>query len=110
MTCGILGTILSKINVTLRKKGWSVLLLMDNAGCHPSDLGQRYSNIKIVFLPANTASVFQPLALGIIKNFKVHYHKLLESYIVTRIDTCTSASELLKSINIFKAISWVAEA
>ena len=110
MTGEILHKILSKINIKLRRKGRSVLLLMDNAGCHPPDLGEKYSNIKIVFLPANTTSVLQPLDLGIIKNFKVHYRKLLLRYIVARIETCSSASELLKSVDVLQAIRWVAEA
>ena len=50
----VLDTILSKINIILRKNGRSVLLLINNAGCHPPDLVQKYSNIRIVFLPANT--------------------------------------------------------
>ena len=110
MTGKILHKILSKINIKLRRKGRSVLLLMDNAGCHPPNLGEKYSNIKIVFLPANTTSVLQPLDLGIIKNFKVHYRKLLLRYIVARIETCSSASELLKSVDVLQAIRWVAEA
>ena len=42
-------TILGKLN-------WSILLLMDDAGCHPEYLQAKLSNIKICFLPANTTS------------------------------------------------------
>ena len=46
MTGEILHKILLKINIKLRRKERSVLLLMDNAGCHPPDLGEKYSNYK----------------------------------------------------------------
>ena len=90
--------------------GRSVLLLMDNAGCHPEELQRKYTNIKIVYLPANTTSVLQPLDLGIIKNFKVWYRKLLFRHVLDKIEECTTASEVTKSLTIIHAIRWVAAA
>ena len=110
MTAKILDTILNKINRKLVLDQRKVLLFMDNAGCHPADMAELYSNIKICFLPPNTTSKLQPLDLGIIKNFKVHYRKLLMRYIVTKIDQCSSAAEIVKSVNVLHAIRWVAEA
>ena len=83
---------------------------MDNAGCHPEDMKDSFSNIKIIFLPANTTSMLQPLDLGIIKNFKVHYRIRLLRFVISKIETCTTASEVTKSINIPHAIRWVAQA
>ena len=71
MTGDIMEAILSKLNCKLSSTNRSILLLMDNAGCHPEYLEKKFSNIKICFLPANTTSKLQPLDLGIIKNFKV---------------------------------------
>ena len=67
MTGDILNDILSKINSTLVTNQRSILLLMDNASCHPPDMAVKFSNIRVVFLPANTTSKLQPLDLGIIK-------------------------------------------
>ena len=63
--------ILCKLNSKLKSTSRYVLLIMDSTGCHPKDL--HYSNIKIVSLSTNTTSKHQPLDLGIIESFKVHY-------------------------------------
>jgi len=109
MTGEILSDVLSKVNARLKRKGWSVLLLMDNAGCHPSDLKDKFSNISVVFLPANTTSKLQPLDLGVIMNFKVYYRKLLMQFVLARIEKCSSATEVAKSVAILRAIRWIAQ-
>ena len=108
MTGDILQKVLSTVNKQLNQRGRSVLLFLDNAGCHPPHMN--FSNIKIVFLPPNTTSVLQPLDLGIIKTFKVHYRKFLMRFVLSKIDTCASASEVVKSVTILHAVRWVAEA
>ena len=83
---------------------------MDNAGCHPHDLTDKYSNIKIIWLPPNTTSKLQPLDLGIIKNFKTHYRKFLLRYVLSKIDECEKASEIANCVNVLLAIRWIAQA
>lgn len=48
MTADILESVLSKFNRRLRSQGRSIVLLMDNAGCHPEErLKDCFSNIRI---------------------------------------------------------------
>ncbi len=103
-------SILAKLNRRLSRNSRSILLLMDNAGCHPNHLQAKFSNIRVCFLPANTTSRLQPLDLGIIQNFKVYYRNLFLRHVLAKIDQCTCASEVCKSINVLVAIRWVAMA
>ena len=108
MTGDILEAILTKLNRRLSSSNRKILLFMDNAGCHPDDLSGKFSNINICFLPANTTSTLQPLDLGVIQNFKVHYRRYFLRYVLSKIDECDSASDVVKSVNILVAIRWVA--
>jgi len=110
MTGEILQYVLCKFNRQLSAKSQKIVLFMDNAGCHPEDVKDSFSNIKIMFLSANNTSMLQPLDLNIIKNFKVHYHTCLLRFVISKVETCTTASEVTKSINILHAIRWVAQA
>ena len=110
MSGEIMDTLLTKLNRRLSRNNRSILLLMDNAGCHPEALADKFSNIKICFLPANTTSKLQPLDLGIIQSFKVHYRHLFLRYVLSKIDECEKASDVVKSINILIALRWAAKA
>lgn len=79
---------------------------MDNAPCHPENLQDKFSNIKIVFLPKNTTSKTQPLDAGLISNWKIHYKKRLLRYICEKATSSSSASEIVKSVNLLMAIEW----
>ena len=68
-----------------------------------------YSN-TMLFLPPNTTSKLQPLDAGITWSFKVHYKTLLLPYVLSKIDqTTVTAADILKSVNVLKAIRWVAK-
>ena len=110
MTGNTLNKILSTFNSKMIQQKRSIVLLMDNAGCHPQDIKEKYSNIKFVFLPPNTTSKLQPLDLGIIANFKTHYRRLLLCFVLASIDTCNSASEVVRSVTILTAIRWISKA
>ena len=110
MSSEILGKVLSAFNQKMKGKDLSILMLMDNAGCRPEYFKDKYSNIKIVFLPPNTTSKLQPLDLGIIQNFKVDYRHLLLRFVLAKIEECSTASDVVKSVNLLMAICWVAHA
>ena len=103
-------SILTKLNARLALNRRSILLLLDNAGCHPDSLQGKFTNINICFLPANTTSKLQPLDLGIIQNFKVRYRHFFLRCVLSKIDECETASEVVKSVNVLVAIRWVAQA
>ena len=73
MTSEVFETVLSKLNRKLVFENRKVILSLENATCHPESMDNKFSNIKIVFLPKNTTSTLQPLDAGIIRNFKVIY-------------------------------------
>ena len=71
---------------------------------------RRYSNIKLVFFPVNCTSKLQPLDLGIIQNFKVHYRKLLLRHIITMTTDHDSATDIAKTLDVLQAIRWMGTA
>lgn len=71
----------------LLKKNLSfkVLLLIDNATCHPEDLD--HPNVKIVYLPPNTTSLIQPMDQGIIATFKAVQLRLTFEWLLDELDS-----------------------
>jgi hypothetical protein len=69
---------ISKWNNELRR----ILLLVHNCPAHPHI--QDLSNIKLVFLPPNLTSVFQPMDMGIIKSFKGYFRRFLVHQLIDR--------------------------
>ena len=57
-------------------------------------------------MPKNTAS----LLVGIIQNFKVKYRKLLLKFVISRVNDKKTASEIVKEVDVLKAIRCVKEA
>ena len=112
MTSEIFETVLSRLNRRFARQRRNILPLMNNATCHPEDMSDKLSHIKVVLLPKNTTSRLQPLDAGIIKNFKCHYQKLLIKHIIANIDSdsSTTASEIAQTINLLKVIEWVKQA
>lgn len=71
----------------LKKKNLSfkVLLLVDNATCHPEDL--KHPNVRIEYLPANTTSLIQPMDQGIIATFKAVMVRYTFEWLLNELDS-----------------------
>ena len=87
MTSVIFNEWLVSFNNALSLQKKSILLLMDNA---PSHHFIELSHIKLIFLPPNMTSVFQPCDAGIIKSFKSQYRKLQLQRIINMIESNSS--------------------
>ena len=102
-------SLLDILNRRMMNTKCKILLFLNNAGCHPEALCEsgRFSNVKVSYFPLNTTSVLQPLDLGEINAFKVHYRRYFLRYVISKIDECDRASDVAKSINLLIAIRWV---
>ena len=109
MESDILTEILRKPNAQLRREKRTIILLMDNAPCHPEDLNYKFLQIKIVFLPKNTSRL-QPLDLRIKQTFKLKYYTHLLTHVVNKVDDCSTVFEVCKSVDVLQAIRWTAMA
>ena len=91
------------------RKGQKVLFSLDNAMSHSN---VRLCNVKLKYLPANTTSILQPLDQGIILAMKRKYRKTQLRYIITQMERSKEkdCSQLLKEINVLKAIYWIEQA
>ena len=84
-----------------------ILLLIDNCAAHPH---VEKSNIKLVFLPANTTAKLQPWDAGIIQAVKLSYRTRLLRRIAFAIDVVESTFSLAKKVTLFDAIMWLRHA
>jgi hypothetical protein len=94
---------LADVNRMMKKQQRNILLCLDHAPCHPSDIS--LSNIELLFFPANTTSLSQPLDQGVIHVFKVQYRKCLVKHIIARCSTARSAEEIV--ISALDAVNWI---
>ena len=107
MTTELFNEWIGNFNKKMSAQNRKVLLMLDNAPSHPK---KDLSNVKCLFLPANTTSVLQPLDQGIIQNVKMHYKRKLLNCALAKIETASSVVEVQKSVNVLDACQWAASA
>ena len=90
----------------MKREDCHKILFLDNAPRHPNALIDRFSNIKMAFLPKNTTSHTQPLDAGIIKLWKLKTKRKLLRYVCSKIDGQKTVSEIVTSVNLLMAIQW----
>ncbi|KAF0762407.1 tigger transposable element-derived protein 4-like [Aphis craccivora] len=81
-------------------KGRKVLLLVDNCPAHPNL--SNLINIEMIFFPANTTSILQPMDQSVIKSLKSHYRKKILMEIIE--------SDGNASINMLDAVNFLSKA
>ncbi|KAI6661301.1 Tigger transposable element-derived protein 6-like [Oopsacas minuta] len=92
----------------MRNQNRHILVFLDNTPCHPR--GASLTNIKLVFLPANTTSVLHPLDQDIIQCMKLLYRKRLLRRVLSQINNGCEDETVAKSINILDACHWIVAA
>ena len=84
-----------------------MLSFPDNASCHFQTLQNYLTIMKLIFLPKCAMFRLQPFDAGVITVLKCKYKKLLLKYVVSQIDEGKKTSEIIKDVNIAKAIHWL---
>jgi hypothetical protein len=105
-----------QVNAKMKAELRHIVLLLDNA---PHILTPprvlmgfdvyRLSNITLIFLPANTTSIVQPLDQGIIAAFKAHYRAQLVQFVISG-STETRHDDAAGQDQRHQAVKWVRHA
>ena len=88
MTSVIFTDWLRKLDRQFTAQRRKVLMLVDNCPAHPHL--QNFNSINLMFLPPNATSRLQPCDMGIIKNLKVKYRKLVAMRLIESIEKKTT--------------------
>ena len=87
-----------------QKEKRNVLMIVDNCPAHPEITGLK--NINLVFLPANTTSVLQPMDQGVIRSLKAYYRGSIVRRMISHLDE----HACLPKINMLEAMQMATNA
>ncbi|XP_051158119.1 jerky protein homolog-like [Leptopilina boulardi] len=98
------------MQVQTQKYG-KVLLLLDNANCHPPKeiLNNVNENFKVEFLPPNVTSLIQPMDQGVFAKAKTLYRKDLLRLLILKNDHI-AVQDFMKSFNLRDCCCMLAKA
>jgi hypothetical protein len=106
----------------LCRRGRHIVLLGDNAPTHTvGDAGVDeehgfkvidLSNVKLIFLPANSTTIVQPLDQGTIASMKAHYRRILVRWLLSEADKAGNQEKRLTDLRLsfYQMMRWVHEA
>ena len=120
MTQELFREYVADVNRTMRLSSRNILLLLDNATSHclSSDIAEtrqirgvlvaQMSNVLLVYLPANTTSVLQPLDQGTIAVVKQHYKQKLARWHLANTEMAVNDDNTPApdKVNVRQAIEW----
>jgi hypothetical protein len=104
MTADSMEEWLNMFNANMKKETRNATLFLDNATCHPK---VTLSNVKITWFPANATCVLQPMDMGVIYTFKLHYRRFLMQSLISNIEEADSSYALAKSVLVLDAVNWI---
>lgn len=92
--------------------GRKVLLLLDNFSAHTKAVVEAEEegilrHTRVVFLPANTTSLHQPMDQGIINNLKVYYKRHWLEFVA---NAFFHDRDPLKEVTLLRAVGWLVDA
>ena len=91
MNIEIMKHILGRVDRQLKLENSHVILFLDNAPSYPEPLQDPPEFFKLVYLPKNATSKLEPADIGVIRNVKAKYIKLLVRHVSSLLNVKNTA-------------------
>jgi hypothetical protein len=63
--------------------------------------------VKLAWSPANATSALQPMDMGVIYTFKLHYRRFLMKSLISNEEEVDSSYALATSVSVLDAVNWI---